>query len=208
MEILIVKLTALVASISYLGLFLFIAFFSFLAISEEFVLTATGILVANGALKLLPAIIVAYFAILVGDLVCYFLGYSVNHSIKKLAFLRKFIKHEDLRFGKMWFNRYGAYSISFARFIIGVRFQTFVFAGIMGMNLKKFIIHDAIANIIFTPVMIYLGYILGNKVASFLNLTIITSNPIVSILIFCAILLFFIFLTKHLKKKMIKRVEK
>ncbi len=199
MELLLIKLIAMIGSVSYLGLFLFIAFFSFLALSAEFVLIGTGVLVSRGHINLLPSLVVAYVAVLFGDLVAYFIGYSVHHSFKRITFLKKIVKKENLYFGRLWFNRYGTMSIPIARFVMGIRFQTFAFAGIMGMDLKKFIISDAVANLIFTPLFIIIGYVSGDQIIGLLSG--VKTHPLIGIFIFLAFTGGFIYISHKMKKK-------
>ncbi len=199
MELLLLKLITMVGSISYLGLFLFIALFSFIAVSAEFVLIATGVIASRGYIDLLPTFIVAYFAVMAGDLIAYFIGYSVHHSFKRISFLKKFVKRENLYFGRLWFNRYGTLSIPIARFIMGIRFQTFVFAGIMEMKLKRFLVSDALANLLFTPLFVTLGYLAGDEIVALLSG--FKTHPIIGVAIFVAFTGTFIWLSRRMKKK-------
>lgn len=209
MELILLKLIALIMSFSYVGLFFFVTLFSFLAVSEEVVLFATGILLSQGYLSLVPGILVAYLGILMGDAFCYLLGWLVNHSVKRLDFLKKFIKPNDLRYGERWFNKYGQMSVPIARFIIGVRFQTFVFAGVMGMRFKKFLMYDALANLIFTPTVILMGYYFGDSIVDKVMKYFGGSSKVLAIIIFILFFGFFVFqiwFTKHKEHK--KRRER
>ncbi len=173
------------------------------------VLFSTGILFSQGYLHILPGTIVAYFAILMGDAFCYLLGWLVNHSVKRLDFLKKFLKPNDLRYGERWFNKYGQMSVPIARFIVGVRFQTFVFAGVMGMRFKKFIMYDALANIIFTPAVILMGYFFGDRIVDKVMKYFGGASWVLGVTIFMLFLGFFIFqiwFTKHKERK--KRQER
>jgi len=208
-ELLLIKLITLIISFSYVGLFVFIAVFSFIAVSEEVVLFATGILLSQGYLSLVPGIFVAYLAILGGDSMCYLLGFMVNHSVKRLNFMKKFIKVSDLRYGERWFNKYGPFSVPIARFIVGVRFQTFVFAGVMGLRYKKFLLYDALANIIFTPLVILMGYYFGDQIVGKVMQYFGKSTGVLGAIIFILFFGFFIFqiwFTKHKEHK--KRKER
>ena len=111
MELLLLKLIAIIGSISYLGLFIFIAFFSFLADSSEFVLIGTGVLVSRDVIHLFPSILVAYAAVIAADLLAYFIGWGMHHGLKRISFLKKVLNQDTLYFGRLWFNRYGVMSI-------------------------------------------------------------------------------------------------
>lgn len=209
MEGILFKLLGIIMSFSYVGLFLSVTVFSFIAVSEEVVLFSTGMLLSQGYLSVVPGVFVAYLGILMGDAFCYLLGWLVNHSVKRLDFLKRFIKPNDLRYGERWFNKYGQMSIPIARFIIGVRFQTFVFAGVMGMSFKKFLMYDALANVIFTPTVVLMGYFLGNRIIDKVEKYFGGTSKALMVIIFMLFFGFFIFqiwFTKH--KERIKRKER
>ena len=203
MELLLLKLIALISSVSYLGLFIFIAFFSFLAVSSEFVLISTGVLVSRGVIYLFPSILVAYAAVLAADLIAYGIGWGMHHGLKRIPVFKKILNQDSLYFGRLWFNRYGAMSIFVARFVMGIRFQTFVFAGIMRMKLKTFLFYDALSNLLFTPLLVFLGYKMGDKIVVLLSG--FKAHPLLGVLFVVLFVGAFSLGTRLLRKKTLSR---
>ena len=203
MELLLLKLIAIIGSISYLGLFIFIAFFSFLAVSSEFVLIGTGVLVSRDVIHFFPSILVAYAAVIAADLLAYFIGWGMHHGLKRISFLKKVLNQDSLYFGRLWFNRYGVMSIPVARFIMGIRFQTFVFAGIMRMNLRKFLFYDSLANLLFTPLLVFLGYKMGDRIVALLSG--FKTHPVIGIAVMVFFIVGFPLASKMLRKKTFKQ---
>lgn len=141
-----------------------------LPVPEDIPLTFTGILLSLpvvqhefGSLAAAIAVValVCYASILSGDLVAYHLGRKYGRS---LALHRPFKwlmpAHRVERLDR-WFVKFGNWTVFLGRMMAGVRFVTFVLAGMTRMPRSRFIIYDSLAALVTVPAWLTLGYVLG-----------------------------------------------
>jgi membrane protein DedA with SNARE-associated domain len=64
---------------------------------------------------------------------------------------------------KQWFGKYGYKIILFNRFLSGLRSVVALTAGISNLNLKKVFILALLSIVLWNGILIYLGYLLGEK---------------------------------------------
>lgn len=100
-------------------------------------------------------------AAIVGDNV----GYALGHRMGKKIFTRdeSFFFHKDhLTRAKVFYERYGAKTIVFARFIPVVRSFAPIMAGVGNMDYKTFLYYNIIGGTLWAVGFTGLGYILGS----------------------------------------------
>ncbi len=107
--------------------------------------------------------IILYFIIIVvggllGDLISFYLGKKGIDWVNKRKLLSKFLYIEK---GKAFFEKHGNKGILFGRFLGVIKSIIPFVAGFLGMNLKKFIVLNIFANIIWTTINFGIGLILG-----------------------------------------------
>ena len=139
-------------------------------IPEDIPLTFTGILLSlpqtverfGGPV---PAIItvglITYTAIITGDLVAYTLGRRFGNDIATWPLLRLALSPKRRARLERWFARYGNWAVFLGRMVAGVRFVTFVSAGIAKMPVHRFVLFDSLASLVTVPAWIFLGYMIG-----------------------------------------------
>ena len=102
-------------------------------------------------------------AAIVGDNV----GYAFGHRVGKKIFTRKesFLFHKDhLMRAKVFYERYGAKTILFARFVPVVRLFAPIMAGVGDMDYKTFLYYNIIGGTLWAAGFTGLGYILGSVI--------------------------------------------
>ncbi len=153
-----------IAAYSYTAVFVFLFSLSFaLPISEEVALIIVGFFVYKGDINLWITLIVGYIGIIGGDVFLYTLSRFLGGKIIRTKFISRLINPDRIIKGEKFFEKHGAKAILSARFLVGIRSTMFVAAGLMKMNFVKFLTYDSLAGLIFVPVMILVGFLLGNQ---------------------------------------------
>ena len=141
-----------------------------LPLPEDIPLTFTGILLGLPAMQaryggLVSATVVVgvvcYTSIITGDLVAHWLGRRYGRSISKYPPFRWAMPEHRIQRLHRWFDRFGNATVFFGRMVAGIRFVTFVVAGMAGMPVSRFIFWDSLAALITVPAWIILGYVVG-----------------------------------------------
>jgi membrane protein DedA with SNARE-associated domain len=125
--------------------------------AEELVLLLGGALVASRVLHPLLMLLVHFLGVLIGDVFLFGLGRGVSSRLSRSPRFTAWFAHK-LERGRPFFVRYGDTTVFLARFIPGLRAPTFLIAGTMQMSLWRFVSIDALASLIFVPVLCALGY--------------------------------------------------
>jgi membrane-associated protein len=125
--------------------------------AEELVLLLGGALVASSVLHPLLMLLVHFLGVLIGDMFLFGLGRGVSSRLSRSPRFTAWFAHK-LERGRPFFIRYGDTTVFLARFVPGLRAPTFLIAGTMQMSLWRFVSIDALASLIFVPVLCALGY--------------------------------------------------
>lgn len=150
-------------SLSYLGIFV-VTMLSGVVIPlpEEIILLIAGYLASAGFLKLIYVLLVTTLALLISDNVLYHLSRSNSHYITRLRayVLRiKFLHHES------WIHDHWGKTIFFTRFLPGLRFVGPILSGTLKVDRAKFQFYNFLALIVYTPLVVILGYIFHERLA-------------------------------------------
>ncbi len=141
-----------------------------LPMPEDIPLTFTGILLslpqtADYFGGFVPALVtisfLIYFAIICGDLIAYGMGRRFGMGIASWPGLRRALSPKRLARLERWFARYGNWAVFIGRMMAGVRFVTFVSAGIARMPVHRFVVFDTLASLVTVPAWVFLGYVIG-----------------------------------------------
>lgn len=145
----------------------YVAVFLGSMIEGESVILTASILAAMGYLSIVKVMMVAFVGTLFADQGIYFVGHFYGPAILHRLFakfpnLERPIEHA---FGllKRWNT---AYILTF-RFIYGIRIISPVVIGAMGVPVRRFIVLNLIAAIIWTLLSCGVGYFLGNSLSTF-----------------------------------------
>jgi membrane protein DedA with SNARE-associated domain len=157
-------------NIGYAGLFILMALESAsFPIPSEVVLPFAGYLVYLGKMNLVLAILDGAVALLVGALADYFLALWLGRPVVYRLLQRIGVSSTHLDNGERWVDSKGAWSIFVARFIPGLRAVISIPAGLLKMKLRPFVILTFAGSLIWSAVLIYVGYSAGPLWQSALN---------------------------------------
>ena len=125
-------------------------FASFLAYSEREL--HVGYIILTGIL-----------ACTVGDNLGYLIGYRGGRPLLE-RYQRIFrIRPKTIARGERLFNRYGAVTIFFARFLFGMRIIAGPMAGVLRMPWKKFLLFNFLGASVWVTVISVIGYVFGSQ---------------------------------------------
>lgn len=129
---------------------------------EDGVLITSGLLIAHGVIKLVPAVIIIYPALLIADFSLYSIGRKYGRMIVEHKKFSKIISPATLSRIEEKFTRWGVLTIFFGRHFVGFRAPIFLISGVMRISRIKFLITDGLSAIITISIMMGLGYLGGN----------------------------------------------
>jgi membrane-associated protein len=135
-------------------------FFGFFFPGDSLLFTA-GLLASQGYLPLAGLAVGAFIAAVLGDSV----GYAFGKKVGPALFSRedsKLFKREHLAHAQHFYEKYGVRTIVLARFIPIVRTFAPIVAGIGAMEYKRFLRFNIIGGLLWTVVIIGLGYGFGS----------------------------------------------
>lgn len=158
---------ALVQTIGYPGITAVVffesgVFFGFFLPGASMLFTA-GLLSSKGVFNpwiLIPLVTVAAIA---GDSVGYWFGKKVGRPL----FLRgrsRWFRPEHLAHAHAFYEKHGARTVFFARFIPIVRTFVPIVAGAAEMSYKTFLVYNVVGAIVWAAGTTFLGYFLGERV--------------------------------------------
>lgn len=161
-------ITNIISSLGYVGIALLMFLENlFPPIPSELIMPLAGFTVTQGKLDLQIVILAGTLGSVLGALLWYYVGKVVSE-----ARLRNWInKHgkwltlstSDIDKSKRWMRQYGKFVIFFGRLIPGIRTFISVPAGLDKMPLIPFILYSFAGSLLWTAILAYAGFILGNN---------------------------------------------
>lgn len=137
---------------------------SFIPFPSEVIVPPAGFLASQGEMNIVVVILCGVLGSLLGALVNYciaaYLGRSFIIKYSKYLFL------SDGRFEKFeaFFIKHGEITIFTGRLIPGIRQYISLPAGLVRMNIFKFLFYTALGAGIWVTILALLGYVLGNNI--------------------------------------------
>ena len=133
-------------------------------IPSEVVVPYGGVLAAQGHVQLWAVIVVATLANLVGCSIAYVVGRYGGRALFVRYGRYVGVSHRHLEQADEWFDRRGEVTVFFTRMMPGVRTFISLPAGIMKMNVGKFLLYSFLGSIPWNAGLAYLGYGAGKAV--------------------------------------------
>lgn len=159
----------LVATFGLIGVFAIVfaesgLFFGFFFPGDSLLFTA-GLLAAQGHLDIALLWFGSTLCAIAGDSVGYAFGRKVGLSLltKEDSF---FFRKEHIHKTEAFYEKHGKKTIILARFIPIVRTFAPILAGIGHMEYRTFISYNVIGGVLWTTLLIFLGYTLGTVIPS------------------------------------------
>jgi membrane protein DedA with SNARE-associated domain len=149
----------------YLGIFILLILGGIgLPFPEDATLLLSGVLVAQGVIRPVPAILVVYSGLLLTDFFLYMVGRKYGRRVVEHERFHKIVSPEKLSKIEEKFKRWGSWAIFFGRHVIGLRAQLFLAAGVMRIPPIKFLIVDAVSALFTIGIWGGIGYWGGNSI--------------------------------------------
>ena len=128
-------------------------------------LFTAGLLVSTGAMPVNIWVLIAMLVVsgFVGNQLGYYIGYKAGPASFNKPDSRLF-KKQHVDSAHAFFERHGGKALILARFVPIVRTFVPVIVGVAKMDMRKFLLFNAIGAILWAGGVTYLGYVLGNKV--------------------------------------------
>lgn len=136
-------------------------------IPSEYIMPLAGFLVAEGRLSLAGIIVAGTLGSTLGALPLYYLGKRFGEERLK-NFAARYgrwltVSPEDIERANAWFRRHGAATVFFCRLIPGIRSLISIPAGLNRMNIFSFLFFTTLGAAVWTSLLAYAGYLLGNN---------------------------------------------
>ena len=138
-------------------------------------------------MNLIGVIALSTSGIIIGDNILYRLSFFGNKYVER--FNRKMRKHKLIQYEHLVTDNV-EFSVYFLKFVAGVRFFGPVILGSLRASRKKFVMHNAVASLLHTALLIILGYYFHKKIVTtiagveiFKNVLLFSSAVIVGFII-------------------------
>ena len=122
-------------------------------------MTAIGGLIGFKVIPLFSTLICAIIGAIIGDACSFFLGFHYQNRLRRYWPFKRF--PHLLKKGELFFERHGGKSIFFARFIGPLRAFVPIIAGMMNLNVKRYLCVNVVSACFWAPTYIAPGFLLG-----------------------------------------------
>lgn len=165
----------------------------------SFFIMAAGFFAAHTDLNIYLSSIFIILGGLIGDLLSYFFG---RKGVNWFKGEKKLLKASYLDKGQEFFDKYGNKSIIIGRFLGIIKSIIPFIAGLVKMDLRKFIFLNTIAGFLWTIIHLGIGYILGKSFDIFY-----ISKDMKYIILILPFILFFVWTLLEYRVKIFKYLK-
>jgi pimeloyl-ACP methyl ester carboxylesterase/membrane protein DedA with SNARE-associated domain len=123
-------------------------------VSEDLTLLTAGALAGQGQISLTLAIAACFVGVFVGDSLLYLAGRFFGRTVVKSVPLRWFVSETSLDRGAAWLGKNGMTAVFLSRVTPGLRLPIYFAAGVLKTNFALFALFFAIADIVWTPILV------------------------------------------------------
>ena len=197
-------ITSLVSSYGYLGIF--IAAFAetiFPPIPSELIFPLAGFIGFKSNFTYFETFLMASLGA-VGATFGAIVIYLVSFKIGRIAVVKLgkyvFVSEKKIESAERWFEKYGVYAVFLGRMAPGVRELISVPAGIARMPFAKFVTFTFFGSLIWSVILVFSGYFLGNSWES-LSETLSDYFTIISIIALLSIALVILYYAYYGKRR-------
>ena len=161
-------ITNIITSFGYLGIGLLMFLENvFPPIPSELIMPLAGFTVTQGKLSLQFVILAGTLGSLLGVFPWYYVGKVVGER-RLREWIDKYgkwltLSGADIDRSKRWLNKYGKATVFFGRLVPGIRTFISVPAGLDNMPLIPFLLYSFAGSLIWTAILTYAGFVLGNN---------------------------------------------
>jgi membrane protein DedA with SNARE-associated domain len=136
-------------------------------IPSELIMPLAGFTVSKGEMNFQYAVLAGVVGTVLGTLIWYYAGILVGEARLRVLADRygKWLglSGEDIDKANHWFYRHGTKAVFFGRLVPGIRTIISLPAGISRMRLAPYLVYSTIGSTIWTVLLTYAGYALGEN---------------------------------------------
>lgn len=133
------------------------------------IMPLSGVMAAKGNINFILVMVITVAAGLTGSLALYFLGRKGGDLFLN-AYTKRFPKQKEVIMKNLnWVNEKGFVGVFVAKLLPMVRTIVSIPAGVLKMNLTKYIVSSTLGIFIWNFVFVGAGYVLGDKVFEILG---------------------------------------
>ncbi len=154
----------IISKTGYLGIGILMAIDSCnIPIPSEVTMPFAGFLAQNGTLSLWVIILAGTIGSVIGSIVSYYIAnWIISHRTKNKV-LHKIFSDHSVATAERWFQKYGNASVFFGRMVPVVRTFISLPAGVARMKLSSFVWFTAAGSLVWSFILAYGGYVLGEQ---------------------------------------------
>lgn len=199
-------ITNFMEQFGYMGIFLLIMVENvFPPIPSEVILTFGGFMTTQSSMNIFGIIVASTLGSVGGAIVLYYIGRvmrveRIERIVEKYGkFLR--VEKNDVHKANGWFEKYGAWTVFFCRFIPLVRSLISLPAGMSHMNMWLFLGLTILGTTIWNTVLVIIGASVGESWDSIVGYMDIYSNIVYAILALLIIVVVALFIKRRVVGK-------
>ena len=132
----------------------------------ETILIAASVYAGAGRINVVAVAAVGFVAAVIGDNIGFALGHFGGRALALRWGRYVFLTEERLDKAASFFDRHGAWIITLARFIEGLRQANGIVAGITGMRWLRFLVFNALGAALWVGTWVSIGYLAGSHIGS------------------------------------------
>jgi len=150
--------------VGYWGVFIFMALESAcIPIPSEAILPFGGYLSYTGRLSIIPTILIGTLGGTFGSIIAYYLGKMGGRPLVEKYASTLHLSKSSLEKSDEYFSKYGEKIVFYSRLLPIVRTFISLPAGISNMNFKKFTLYTFFGSLIWSILLGYTGYYMGQN---------------------------------------------
>lgn len=130
---------------------------------EDLTLIAAGVLSSLDQVNTLIMGLTCYLGLILGDVVIYRIGWMTGPTLFRKKWFRRHISTKRLEVMRTNLHKRTMLTILIARHLFYIRTATFLMCGAVRISFMRFLIMDAIAALITTPLMMGIGFVFAHN---------------------------------------------
>jgi membrane protein DedA with SNARE-associated domain len=130
---------------------------------EDLTLIAAGVLCSLSHVNTWIMALTCYLGLVIGDLIIYRIGWMAGPTLFRKKWFRRHISTKRLEVMRTNLHKRTMLTILVARHLFYIRTATFLMCGAVRISFVRFVVMDAIAALITTPLMMGLGYLFAHN---------------------------------------------
>lgn len=130
---------------------------------EDLTLIAAGVLCSLEHVNTWIMALTCYLGLIIGDLIIYRIGWIAGPTLFRKRWFRRHISTKRIEMMRTNLHKRTMLTILVARHLFYIRTATFLMCGAVRISFARFIVMDAVAALITTPLMMGLGYLFAHN---------------------------------------------